>query len=78
MKPVLLEKDKVCGGLMPDIATFAGMEPAEAMLSGNRSHFDRPVDPAKLQIRSESKRLSFQIPTVSDCRALDVRLTPLI
>lgn len=45
-----------------DIATLAGIESAEAILSGNRSDFDRRVNPAELQIRSESKAFSFDIP----------------
>jgi protoporphyrinogen oxidase len=45
-----------------DIACLAGMEAAEAILSGNRSDFDRRVDPAQLQIRSESKAFEFQPP----------------
>jgi protoporphyrinogen oxidase len=42
-----------------DIATLAGIEAAEAILSGNRVDFDRRVDPAELQIRSESKAFAF-------------------
>jgi protoporphyrinogen oxidase len=45
-----------------DIACLAGTEAAEAILSGNRSDFDRRVDPAELQIRSESKAFEFQLP----------------
>lgn len=45
-----------------DIATLAGMEAAEAILSGDRTHFDRRMDPAELGIRSESKAFEFQIP----------------
>jgi protoporphyrinogen oxidase len=45
-----------------DIATLAGLEAAEAILSGDRSHFDRRVDPAELGIRSESKAFEFQLP----------------
>jgi hypothetical protein len=45
-----------------DIATLAGMEAAEAVLSANRTHFDRRVDPAELGIRSESKAFEFQLP----------------
>lgn len=42
-----------------DIATLAGLEAAEAILSGNRTDFDRRVDPAALNIRSESKAFAF-------------------
>jgi protoporphyrinogen oxidase len=45
-----------------DIATLAGMEAAEAILSGDRTHFDRRVDPAELGIRSESKAFEFHLP----------------
>jgi protoporphyrinogen oxidase len=45
-----------------DIATLAGMEAAEAILSGDRTHFDRRMDPAELGIRSESKAFEFQLP----------------
>jgi protoporphyrinogen oxidase len=49
-----------------DIATLAGMEAAEAILSGDRKHFDRRVDPAELGIRSESKAFEFQLPVSVD------------
>jgi hypothetical protein len=49
-----------------DIATLAGLEAAEAILSGDRSHFDRRVDPAELGIRSESKAFEFQLPVSLD------------
>jgi protoporphyrinogen oxidase len=42
-----------------DFATLAGIEAAEAILSGNRTDFDRHIDPAELQIRSESKAFAF-------------------
>jgi protoporphyrinogen oxidase len=42
-----------------DIATLAGMEAAEAILSGSRVDFDRRVDPSELHIRSESKAAAF-------------------
>lgn len=45
-----------------DIATLAGIESAEAILSGDRASFDRRVNPAELQIRSEAKAFAFQIP----------------
>ncbi len=45
-----------------DIASLAGMEAAEAILSGDRTDFDRRVDPAELQIRSESKAFEFVNP----------------
>lgn len=49
-----------------DIATLAGLEAVEAILSGNRSHFARRVDPAELNIRSESKAFEFQLPVSID------------
>ena len=49
-----------------DIATLAGMEAAEAILTGDRTHFDRRVDPAELGIRSESKAFEFQLPVSLD------------
>src|SRR5207237_8752486 len=45
-----------------DIATLTGMDAAEAILSGDRTHFDRRIDPAELGIRSESKAFGFQPP----------------
>lgn len=45
-----------------DIATLAGMEAAEAILSGERADFDRRIDPAELGIRSESKAFDFGLP----------------
>ena len=42
-----------------DLATLAGIEAAEAILSGNRSDFDRRSDPNELEIRSESKSFAF-------------------
>lgn len=49
-----------------DIATLAGMEAAEAILSGDRTHFDRRIDPAELGIRSESKAFEFKLPISVD------------
>jgi len=46
-----------------DIATLAGIEAAEAILSGNRVEFDRHVDPGELNIRSEGKAFEFKLPT---------------
>lgn len=45
-----------------DIATLAGMEAAEAIVSGNRSTFDRHVDPKELDIRSIRKAFEFRNP----------------
>jgi hypothetical protein len=45
-----------------DIATLAGIEAAEAILSGQRAEFDRRIDPAELGIRSESKAFEFSLP----------------
>jgi len=42
-----------------DIATLAGMEAGEAILSGDRSEFDHHIDPEVLGIRSESKAFAF-------------------
>ena len=45
-----------------DIATLAGIEAAEAILSDDRREFDRHIDPAQLPIRSEPKAFEFKIP----------------
>lgn len=45
-----------------DIATLAGLESAEAVISGDRSGFDRHIDPRELGIRSESKPFEFRNP----------------
>jgi hypothetical protein len=45
-----------------DIATLAGMDAAEAILSGSRTQFDEGLDPARLGIRSESKAFEFKLP----------------
>jgi protoporphyrinogen oxidase len=45
-----------------DLATLAGMEAAEAILSGNRVNFDRRVDPSKIGIKSKPKIFGFQLP----------------
>ena len=45
-----------------DIATLAGIESAEAILSGDRSMFDRHIDPAEIGIRTEAKAFEFSIP----------------
>ncbi len=45
-----------------DIATLAGIESAEAILSGDRSVFDRHVDPRELDIRSAKKAFEFRNP----------------
>jgi hypothetical protein len=49
-----------------DIATLAGMDAADAILSSDRTHFDRRVDPAELGIRSESKAFEFQVPVSAE------------
>ena len=46
-----------------DIATLAGIESAEAILSGHRADFDRRIDPAALGIRSEGKAFEFKVPS---------------
>jgi protoporphyrinogen oxidase len=45
-----------------DIATLAGMESAEAILSTDRRGFNLRLDPSKLQIRSASKAFAFEVP----------------
>jgi len=45
-----------------DIATLAGIEAAEAVLSGDRTTFDRHVDPRELDIRSTRKAFEFKNP----------------
>lgn len=45
-----------------DIATLAGMEAGEAIISGQRADFDRRVDPAELGIRSGKKSFEFKMP----------------
>lgn len=45
-----------------DIATLAGIESAEAILSGDRTTFDRHIDPANLEIRSVKKAFEFKNP----------------
>jgi protoporphyrinogen oxidase len=45
-----------------DIATLAGLESAEAILSGDRSTFDRHFDPTEIGIRSEAKAFEFKLP----------------
>jgi len=45
-----------------DIATFAGIEAAEAILSGDRSLFDKHIDPTEIGIRSQGKAFEFRNP----------------
>jgi protoporphyrinogen oxidase len=45
-----------------DISTLAGIESAEAILSGDRTTFDRHFSPTELGIRSESKPFEFRNP----------------
>lgn len=45
-----------------DIATLAGLDSAEAVLSGDRTTFDRHFDPTEIGIRSERKAFEFKIP----------------
>src|SRR5262249_55866807 len=45
-----------------DIATLAGLESAEAVISGNRATFDEHFDPEKIGIRSEGKAFEFRVP----------------
>jgi protoporphyrinogen oxidase len=46
-----------------DIATLAGIESAEAIISGDRTTFDRHLDPAHLEIRSVKKSFEFRNPS---------------
>jgi hypothetical protein len=48
-----------------DIATLAGIESAEAILSGDRTTFDRHFDPTEIGIRSEAKAFEFKLPQAS-------------
>jgi len=48
-----------------DIATLAGIEAAEAVISGDRTTFDRHFDPEELGIRSEPKAFEFKLPQTS-------------
>jgi hypothetical protein len=45
-----------------DIATLAGIESAEAIMAGDRTIFDRHIDPTQIGIRSEPKAFEFKIP----------------
>jgi protoporphyrinogen oxidase len=45
-----------------DISTLAGIEAAEAIISGDRTQFDLHIDPVLLGIRSASKPLEFRNP----------------
>jgi protoporphyrinogen oxidase len=45
-----------------DIATLAGIESAEAIMSGDRTLFDRHIDPVNLDIRSVKKAFEFRNP----------------
>ena len=45
-----------------DIATLAGVEAAEAILSGDRTTFDRHLDPDHLGIQSTTKAFEFKNP----------------
>jgi len=45
-----------------DFASLAGIEAAEAILSGQRADFDRRIDPAELGLRSEPKAFEFKCP----------------
>lgn len=45
-----------------DVATLAGMDAADAILTGDRTHFDRRVDPSQIGIKSERKVFGFQLP----------------
>ena len=46
-----------------DIATLAGIDAAEAVISGDRTTFDCHFDPAEIGIRSERKAFEFKVPS---------------
>jgi protoporphyrinogen oxidase len=48
-----------------DIATLAGIEAAEAILSGDRTAFDQHFDPVQIGIRSERKAFEFKVPVAA-------------
>jgi hypothetical protein len=48
-----------------DIATLAGMEAAEAIVSGDRTTFDFHIDPEHLPIRSVPKPFEFKLPATN-------------
>ena len=48
-----------------DIATLAGLESAEAILSGDRAAFDLHFDPTQIGIRSEPKAFEFKLPSTN-------------
>ncbi len=49
-----------------DIATLAGLESGEAILTGDRTKFDRHIDPSELPIRSVKKTFEFKNPADQD------------
>jgi protoporphyrinogen oxidase len=49
-----------------DIATLAGIDSAEAVLSGDRTLFDKHFDPREIGIRSEGKAFAFKVPEVAE------------
>ena len=49
-----------------DIATLAGIDSAEAILSGDRTVFDRHFDPFEIGIRSEPKAFEFKLPALKE------------
>jgi len=63
-------KNLYCAGRTDlDIATLAGLEAAEAILSGDRATFDKHFDPFEIGIRSERKAFEFRIPAAADAPA---------
>jgi len=48
-----------------DIATLAGLEAAEAIITGDRATFDRHFDPTQIGIRSEPKAFEFRVPVLA-------------
>jgi len=49
-----------------DIATLAGIDAAEAVLSGDRTTFDLHFDPTEIGIRSERKAFEFKVPVAQE------------
>jgi len=49
-----------------DIAALAGLDAAEAVLSGDRSTFDRHFEPEGISIQSGDKIIGFKVPLSSE------------
>jgi protoporphyrinogen oxidase len=60
-------KNLYCAGRTDlDIATLAGIESAEAVITGDRTTFDQHFDPFEIGIRSVGKTFEFRIPAGVD------------